>query len=170
MSWNSADRTMNMLTRLSAYAISTLLIATGIDKLSHWFQFVRVLQEYPVVPSSLPGAVGGLVVAVEFLIAASLLTAGTRRTGFLMAGALFAVFSGVVLHLLLMREGASCGCMFAFGDARATLTHVIGNVCGATLCLMLWRSGTQLPPRQADGGARVAPPVIIPHSSMERMP
>lgn len=161
---------MNILTRLSAYVISTLLIATGIDKLSHWFQFVRVLQEYPVVPASIPGAVGGFVVTVEFLIAASLLIAGTRRTGFLLAGALFAVFSGVVLHLLLMRGGASCGCMFAFGDARATLPHVIGNVCGATLCLVLWRSDTRRPPRQADGGALPAPPVNIPHSSLERIP
>jgi len=170
MSWNSADRTMNMLTRLSAYVISTLLIATGIDKLSHWFQFVRVLQEYPVVPASIPGAVGGLVVAVEFLIAASLLIGRTRRTGFLLAGGLFAVFSGVVLHLLLMRAGTSCGCMFAFGDARATLPHVIGNVCGAALCLVLWRSNTQLLPHRADGGATLAPPVNIPHSSLERIP
>ncbi len=77
---------MNMLTRISAYAVSMLLIATAIDKLLHWFQFVRVLQEYSVVPASISGAVGGVVVAVEFLIAASLLISGTRRTGFLLAG------------------------------------------------------------------------------------
>jgi hypothetical protein len=161
---------MKNLTLLSAYTVALLLLATGIDKLTHWFQFVRVLQEYPVVPAAIPGAVGGFVVAIEFLIAASLLIANTRRTGFLLAGGLFAVFSGAVLHLLLMREGAPCGCIFAFGDARATIPHAIGNVCGATLCLLLWRSGTQIPPHRAAGGAKVAPPINIPPSSFERIP
>ena len=161
---------MNMLTRISAYAVSILLMATGIDKLVHWFQFVRVLQEYPVVPASISAPVGGVVVAVEFLVAACLLMTGTRRTGFLLAGGLFAVFSGVVLHLLLWREGASCGCAFALGDARATIPHVIGNVCGATLCLLLWRSGTNPPPRRADGPAAAARPITVPPPSMERIP
>ena len=159
---------MTLLTRISAYAVSVLLMATGIDKLVHWFQFVRVLQEYPVVPASISGAVGGVVVAVEFLVAASLLMTGTRRTGFLLAGVLFALFSGVVLHLLLWREGASCGCAFALGDARATVPHVIGNVCGATLCLLLWRSGTITPPRRAAGPARAARPNTSPPPSFER--
>jgi hypothetical protein len=161
---------MIILTRLSAYAISTLLIATGIDKLAHWFQFVRVLQEYPVVPASIPGAVGGIVVAVELLIAASLLIAGTRRTGFLLAGGLFTVFTVVVLHLLLMREGASCGCAFALGEARATIPHVIGNVCGASLCLLLWRSGTKQPPNRTGGPAAPARPITLPPPSLERIP
>jgi hypothetical protein len=161
---------MTILTRISAYAVSTLLIATGVDKLMHWFQFVRVLQEYPVVPGSIPGTVGGVVVAVEFLVAACLLRTGTRRTGFLLAGVLFAVFSGVVLHLLLWREGASCGCAFALGDARATIPHVIGNVCGATLCLLLWRSGITQPPHRADGPAAAARPITLPPPSLERIP
>jgi hypothetical protein len=155
---------MNILTRLSAYALAMLLILTGIDKLTHWFQFVRVLQDYPVVPAAIPGAVAGAVVAIEFVVAASLLAGSTRRTGFLLAGGLFSVFSCVVLHLLLVRGGASCGCTFAFGDTRATIPHVIANVCGATLCLLLWRSDTPNPPNRADGDASVAPPVNLPHS------
>lgn len=161
---------MTLLTRISAYAVSFLLIATGIDKLMHWFQFVRVLQEYPVVPASIPGLLGGVVVAVEFLVAASLLMTGTRRTGFLLAGVLFALFSAVVLHLLLWREGASCGCAFALGDARATVPHVIGNVCGATLCLLLWRSGTNTPPHRAAGPAAAARPITLPPPPFERIP
>ncbi len=162
---------MTLLTRISAYAVSLLLIATGIDKLMHWFQFVRVLQEYPVVPASIPGSVGGVVVAIEFLVATSLLMTGTRRTGFLLAGVLFALFSGVVLHLLLWREGASCGCAFALGDARATVPHVLGNVCGATLCLLLWRSGTNTPPHRAAGPAAEAWPITSPPPpSIERVP
>ena len=142
---------MSLASRASILVIGCILLWAAVDKALHWQMFVRTLGMISLLPVSVVGAVGAVVIVVEVLVAVALFLPPVRRDALLLAALLFLGFAAWVGSLAVLKLGSSCGCSFTFGPARATVHHLVLNLLLVLLSVFQWR--TVPPPGPPSGEA-----------------
>lgn len=119
--------------------VAVILLAAGVTKLGNRREFVGVVRNYRLLPESMVGIVGGLLPALETIVAVGLLfgvlTSWLAPTAF----GLFTLFgSAVAINLLRGRRDISCGCFGPQQSQRLTWGLVIRNVVLAGFAGVIW--------------------------------
>ena len=92
--------------------LGTLVFAAAVaGKLRHWSEFTGVVANYKLLPQRLATPVAVLVVALESLVVASLLTGFSLAAGALLGVGLLGVFAvAMAVNLARGRRLIDCGC------------------------------------------------------------
>ena len=100
-----------MLNLLLTLAFVALFGSAAAMKLRSPAMFVATLADYRLIPRALLQVTGTLVIALEALVAASLLWPPTRAAaGVIGAGLLFAYGAAIAINLIRGRREIDCGC------------------------------------------------------------
>jgi methylamine utilization protein MauE len=127
--------------------VAAVLLAAGVTKLGKRREFVGIVRNYRLLPESMVGFVGGMIPALETIVAVGLLF-GVLTSWFApTALGLFILFgSAVAINLLRGRRHISCGCFGPQQSQRLTWGLVIRNVVLGGFAGVIW-----VMPTGADG-------------------
>jgi uncharacterized membrane protein YphA (DoxX/SURF4 family) len=117
--------------------LGSVFLLSGISKAADPAAFVHQVRQMPAIPS-FAIRLAWLVGIAEIALAAGLLHPRLRQSAMWACAAMLAVFSGLVLVLILSDYAGSCGC-FPWQDRVGwwTLARDIGllGMCGGLMCL-----------------------------------
>lgn len=128
----------DLLVLTASYFLVMLFAAAALHKLVDRAGFVRIVQDYQVLPAPLARPVSLAVILAELIIAAALVVPGFQAAGALLAATLLILYAGAIgLNLARGRRRIDCGC--SWGRTGGGLSHrlILRNLVLAGLAVVL---------------------------------
>ncbi|MEK9627772.1 MAG: MauE/DoxX family redox-associated membrane protein [Nitrospinota bacterium] len=129
------------LVRVLRYFIASVLLLTGIGKLLDVPGFIKVIETYQIVPSSLQPAVAVSMVLIELKIAENLFRSLSLKLTALAATALHIGFTFLATITLIRGiEVPNCGCFGVFWARPLTYITVGEDIFMVGICFLLLKT------------------------------
>lgn len=137
----------NELAWTSCLFLGAVFAASGLLKLRHFVRFRDSLASMELVPRTWTYPLVWCLIALELVLAISLLTApGTRWTGALVVGLLGVFIAVLAWHRWRGHREISCGCFADFDHKTRTVNLILRNVLLVVMALpLVWIGRVELP-------------------------
>lgn len=111
-----------------ALSLAALFAASAAHKVGDFQRFIGVVRNYSIMPVWLASSAAGIVVAMEFVLAAGFLAPAIRGFAGSGAAALLVVYASAIgLNLMRGRSDIDCGCSFGGSGERLTPALIARN-------------------------------------------
>lgn len=111
-----------------ALSLAALFAASAAHKVGDFRRFVGVVRNYSIMPVWMAPTAAGIVVSMEFALAAGFLAPAFRGLAGSGAAFLLAAYTGAIgLNLLRGRSDIDCGCSFGGSGERLTPALIARN-------------------------------------------
>lgn len=132
--------TMNLklIVSIGSVIAGAFFIATGVDKLFHYSEFIGALRGYKFVPSGIAQYISVPLILAEVWTGVGLFVPTLRRIASLVGVFLILNFTAAILGNYFLSPGSSCGCWFTFYSGSVTVGHMVQNLCLIGLLIFLY--------------------------------
>lgn len=113
---------------LSRAFLFLIFLYAGIDKLLHYSGFVRALQSYVILPSTMAPYVAVSIILAEISVALGLSVRAWHRNAAQVAMGLLLLFTVALAINNWVNPEAICGCWFTVTLSQSTEQHILQNL------------------------------------------